>query len=148
MSGNARSFRCVIRVVRQLALAAMSVFACQTCAAATPVGGPHFYRSWNSFFVPVRPVDPVPRATAETLPKYCEAFFDSKGRILRFLKRSNGQTESETTYAYRVGGGFEERICWNGQLTVTEYDKKGKEVASRRIDGGCSIAQTDTDGGA
>ncbi len=141
-----RRNRDIVRLFRRLIFSALILFASDSCAAV--VSGPYFYRSWNLYVVPVQPTDPVPRATAEKLPKYYEAFFDTQGRIVKFVRHTNGRAESETTYEYRAGGGFQERICWDGNLTVTEYDRNGKETSSHQGKADCHTDRHKIDGGS
>jgi hypothetical protein len=131
--------RRVSAVLRRSVVAALAVVALQGCASSRPVGGPYYYRGWNDYSRPYAPAGPVAGAAARALPQYGEAFFDSQGRILRFIKHVQGVVISETTYDYPASGGFVERICWDGKLLVTAYDpNKGGQPSSRRGEGGCA----------
>ncbi len=121
----------------EIAIALFSMFAWQGCGATHPTGGPHYYGSWGSYFVPIVPTSPLSQAEAQARPLYCEAFFDGEGRIIKFIKYANRRVESETSYSYRPDKSFEERICYAGTLVVTVYDKEGTERSSKRTNNGC-----------
>jgi hypothetical protein len=111
--------------------------ACQGCYPSFPPGGPYYYRSWSSYFEPVIPQDAVSRTEAQAQPVYYEAYFDGKGRIIRWMKYASGKAQFETRYVYGEAGSFEERTCWEGRWVVVEY-VRGKE-GSPRSEGPCSV---------
>lgn len=50
------------------------------------VTGPTYYRSFASYEIPFRPVDPVPFAGTEGLRSFYVAYHDPAGRVVRFDK--------------------------------------------------------------
>jgi hypothetical protein len=134
-------FRTITRFAGGIVPAIFSIAGGQACAAEYPAGGPYYYGSWASYFVPMRPVEPLSLAEAQKRPVYYEAFFDAEGRIVRFAKHSKGRVLFQTSYSYRADKSFEERGCSGGALVVTVYDKKGKEQSSTRTPGGCPVGQ-------
>jgi len=143
--------RCLLgglgRTMWQIALGILSIAACQSCATKYPAGGPYYYGDWAHYFVPISPTEPLSKAEAQKRAHYYAAFFDSDGRTIKAVKYTNGKVYSETTYSYLGGRSFEERVCCDGKLTVTVYDRDGKEKSSNRTDGGCTIGKQDGDAG-
>ena len=131
----------------KIVLAVWSIVSCQTCSAPLRHGGPHYYLGWNSYVIPLAPTEPVSQAEAQRLPNYNEVYFDAQGRTVIFTTYANGQPDSRTTYSYGAGRSFEERTCWKGELTVTQYDKDGKETGSQRTEGRCALGRADVDAG-
>lgn len=131
----------------EVMLGVFSIVACTSCSAKYPAGGPYYYGDWAHYFVPISPTEPLSKAEAQKRMHYYEAFFDRDGRITKAVKYTNGKVHSETTYSYLGGRSFEERVCCEGKLTVTRYDRNGKEQSSSRMDDGCTIGQQHGDGG-
>ncbi len=126
--------------MRQLALALFLIVACGACYSHNLAGGPHYFGSWASQSVPVKPTEPLPKGEALGRPLFYEAFFDDHGRILKLVEYANGTARSETTYSYRPDRSFEERNCNGGTLIVTVF-ADGKEISSNVVRGGCAIGK-------
>jgi hypothetical protein len=126
--------------MRQLALVVFVIVTCGACYSHNPAGGPHYYGSWVSQSVPVKPTEPLPKGEALGRPTFYEAFFDDHGRIVRFVEYANANMRSETTYTYRPDGSFEERNCHDGTLIVSVH-AKGQEQSSNVVRGGCAAAK-------
>jgi hypothetical protein len=138
--------RRISKAARRLVLGVLSIAACQSCATKYPSGGPYYYGSWASYFVPMRPAEPLSPAEARARPVYYEAFFDADGRIVKFTKYSKDKVQFETSYSYRADKSFEEYSCHEGKVVVTVYDKHG-ERSSNQTDAGCAIGKQDGDSG-
>jgi hypothetical protein len=107
-----------------------------SCSANQPkyhAGGPYYYKSWASYFLPYRPVDEISRPDAEGLERqgfaYYIAFFDEQGLIKSFEKRYQGKMEFKVTYYYENGIlKKEESLDANGKVKITLYDKNGERM--------------------
>ncbi len=126
--------------MRQLALAIVAIVTCGACYSHNPAGGPHYFGSWASRSIPVKPIEPLPKSEAVGRPVFYEAFFDDHGRIARFVEYANGNPRAETTYSYRPDGSFEERNCTDGTLIVSVH-ANGQEQSSNVVRGGCAVAK-------
>jgi hypothetical protein len=126
--------------MRQLVLAMFVIVACAACYSHNPAGGPHYYESWVSQSVPVKPTQPLTKGEALGRPIFYEAFFDDHGRILKFVEYANGNVRSETTYSYGADSSIEERNCHDGTLILSVY-ANGKEQRSNVVRGGCAITK-------
>jgi hypothetical protein len=98
------------------------------CKQNNPSGGPYYYKSWNSYQTPFQPKSVISIEVAKGLPAYYEAFFNDKGRILKFTKYLNGQIEFVATYNYQANGNLEsgEIVKQNGEKTIQKFDENGK----------------------
>src|SRR5688572_22466846 len=106
--------------------ASLALAAGPGCYSHIPAGSPHYYGKWTSGQVPVEPAEPLSRVDAMSRPIFYEAFFDDRGRIVRFVEYADGAARSETTYSYRPDRSFEERNCNGSTLLVTVF-ANGKE---------------------
>ena len=107
-----------------------------SCSAAPPKyhpGGPYYYKSWASYFLPYRPVDEVTKSEAEELERqgysYYIAFFNEHGLIKSFEKRYQGKMEFKATFFYENGLLIkEESLVANGKMKHILFDKNGEII--------------------
>ena len=107
-----------------------------SCSASQPKyhpGGPYYYKSWASYYLPYRPVEEISKQGAEELDRqgyaYYIAFFNEQGLIKSFEKRFKENMEFKVTYDYDNGVlKKEEAIDMNGKVKITSYDKDGKRM--------------------
>lgn len=84
-----------------------------------PLGGPYYYKDWESYKIPFRPYNQISLEEAKNLTTYYEAHFNEKGQIVSFKKFLKGEVEWTDKYFYTSSGKLERR-----ELTKTKPHEK------------------------
>lgn len=75
------------------------------CRANRLQGGPHYFSSWSGYNIPQKPVGSLEPDELEERTTYYEAYFDDRGRLVRFTKFYQGSLLWSDEYTYPEEGG-------------------------------------------
>jgi hypothetical protein len=100
------------------------------CKAKNPSGGPYYFKSWESYQIPFKPIGMIPLEEAKKLDAYYEAYFDNNGKVLSFAKYLYGKLKYKVTYSYRQNGVLEGASTADslGKITLDKFDTKGNLI--------------------
>jgi hypothetical protein len=116
---------CILIIL--VSIAGVNIF----CKAKTyPSGGPYYFKSWQSYQIPFKPVGMITLEEGKKLDAYYEAFFDDDGKTLSFAKYLYGKFKFKVTYSYRQNGVLEESSIEDslGKITLQKFDTKGNPI--------------------
>lgn len=121
--------------MKTLILILLVTFCVVSCTSGQPKyhpGGPYFYKSWASYYLPYRPINEITENEAKELEQqgysFYIAYFNEQGYIKSFEKKYKGNQEFKTDYSYENGILMKEESIQGGKITTTLYDKNGKII--------------------
>ena len=121
-------FRCAVYILAMI-LFSISLLGCASISSdAVPQAGVHYFGTWGTYQVPLKPQEPISKAEAERRGTDYVGEYDQAGLLVRFDKILNGRVEWSDRYVYRVDGSLQLRTMINSDGTTTEhtYDETGK----------------------
>ena len=115
-----------------LLIACCLVSGCNSGQPKYHPGGPYFYKSWASYYLPYRPTNEITETEAKDLEQqgysFYIAYFNEQGYIKSFEKRHKGNRVFKTDYFYEDGLLLKQESIQDGKITTILYDKNGKII--------------------
>jgi len=109
-------------------LFSISLWGCASVSSdAVPQAGVHYFGTWGTYQVPLKPQEPISKAEAKRRGTYYVGEYDQAGLLVRFDKILSGRVEWSDRYVYRVDGSLQLRTMINSDGTTTQqtFDEKG-----------------------
>ncbi|MGB3180562.1 MAG: DUF6156 family protein [Cyclobacteriaceae bacterium] len=90
-----------------------------------------YFASWGGYSIPKAPQKEIPEGELGDYPTYYQASYDSQGRLVRFEKFIDGNSEGYDEYEYwEDSDKLKKQTILNadGETRVNHFNEKGKPV--------------------
>lgn len=120
-------------MIKQFAILLLLTFGIKACQNNMKSEGQDtkYFASWGGYSIPKAPQKEIPEGELGDYPTYYQASYDSQGRLVRFEKFIDGNSEGYDEYEYwEDSDKLKKQTILNadGETRVNHFNEKGKPV--------------------